>query len=155
MKKLLLIAAVMLGLGGLAKADTLLIPQGGGDALASSDYGGVSYSTVSISTNSFLAFSGPGSLVGFTASSSTAIGDYIQFFDTETVLANPALETYRTNDEFARIYMSSQTALGGTIINYGTTYKFPAPVRIKRGLASKTSTPGIISLTLYWTKFGR
>lgn len=152
-----IMVALVLGLWvTMAKAETYSIPQGPMDQLQTSDYGGVQYSTISFSTQTFLIDNNYGSLLGFVASSNTAKTDYISFYDTAAVL-NPRDEQIAT--EFARVYLSTDTAVGSAYLSgspvLGTSYKFPAAIRTKRGLVARASVANINLITILSTKFGR
>lgn len=156
-KKLLLFAAVVLISNSMANALTFSIPRADNGDLASSDYGGVSYSTASIafSTNPVLSLDGYGSVVGFIASSNTAVSDFVTFHDTDSVKSvnDPLL------NQVFKIHLSSTSNAGSASINngqpYGGTYfKFPAPVRFLRGCAIRTNSAAIETIRLLYTKFG-
>ena len=152
-----IMVALVLGLWAtMAQAETYSIPQGPIDQMRTSDYGGVQYSTISFSTQTFLIADNYGSLLGFVASSNTAKTDYISFYDTAAVL-NPRDEQPGT--EFARVHLSTDTGVGVSVITgspiLGTSYKFPASIRTKRGLVVRASVANINLLTILHTKFGQ
>lgn len=161
MKKFFLVAAVVLALGAYAKADTRGIPEGGDGALATADYGGVEYSTISFSSAGILMSDVQGSVVGFVWSSGTSINDFIIFRDTPSLIAgavngNSASDDYLTTQEFARVFYSSQTAFGGvSSLNNTMTYSFPKPIRFKKGLVAKLNAATNAIVTVLYTRFGR
>lgn len=141
---------------GAAKAETLLVPQGSESALATSDYGGVQYGLLTFSTNPTVISDTYGSIVGFVASSNTNTTDCIIFYDTAAV-TSPADE--QTGTEIARVYLSTNVISASAVITgapvLGTTYKFPAPIRTKRGIVARANTKVLNIVTILYTKFGR
>lgn len=158
MKKILFVAGIvaLLTVGRGLKAETYNIPEGPGGALASSDYAGVAYSTgITVTTSSVLAFQGPGSIVGFIASSNTSSADFIQFFDTATIVN--VGEAFRSADEICRVHLDTNTVTGLMLSGsnkLGSIVKFPAPIRVKRGLMTKVNSASPINvITILYNKF--
>ena len=158
MKKYL-IAALLSFLVAEAKAETFqAVPAGPSQALATADYGGVSRSTVSLSSANVLCFSGVGSVVGFVVSSGATQGDYILFRDTASLIAGAlsgggsgTLGDYSTNQEFARVMLNNTTSTvnGGTL---GTTYLFPKPIRVYKGLTASINSGIYNMVTILYNK---
>lgn len=161
MKKYMLVAAILLAFSAYAKADTIGIPEGGDGALATADYGGVEYSTITFSSAGILCSNLPGSVVGFVWSSGTSINDFITFRDTASQIAgavngSAATDDYLTANEFARVFYSSQTAFGGAAsVSNTMSYYFPKPIRFKRGLVAKMNQVTNAIVTVLYTRFGR
>ena len=150
---------------GVSQAKFIDVPAAKENALPSYDYGGVSYSTVSFSSAGVLVSDGPGSIVGFVTSSNSATtqASFIIFRDTDSLIGTAisgrtpgnAADDYLTTDEFARVYFTTQTAGGyPNGITYGQVFKFPAPIRFKRGCVAKSNTEVMQIITYLYTKFG-
>lgn len=159
MKKSLFAAFLLASFFVAAKvnADTYQIPQGAQGDLATSEYGGVSYSTITFSTNPVLCFSGAGVIQGIIVSSNTDSRDWVTFHDSGTV--------YTVNDpldnRFMKIHLSTQTSVYGagtvtSVLNDSRTQIIPIspPIRVKRGLKVRTNVSNIELITIQWTKFG-
>lgn len=141
------------------------VPSGPGGALATADYGGVDRSTVSFSSANVLCFSGVGSVVGFVLSSGTTVSDYVLFRDTGSLISGAisgrspgdAADDYLTGAEIVRVYVSTTASVSGSTVNYGssqlgTTYYFPKPIRVYRGLTAKLNVATYNMLTVLWNK---
>lgn len=154
-KKLIMVAAVLGSWATMAHALTINVPQGPLTQLATSDYGGVSYSTITFSTQTFLLSDTWASVTGFVASSNTAMSDYIVFYDTPALLST---RNEQPETEFARVYLTTIAANTTSIFPgspvLGTSYKFPASIRTKRGLVARSSAGNLNMLTILYTKFG-
>lgn len=120
-----------------------------GSSAMTSDYLGVDQTALSFSSTTVQLFTGEGVIIGFIASSNTALTDFVAIKDTDTVLASFAGAT--TND-VARVYLSSYATPG--VIQLGTTYKFPAPIRVKRGAVVWAPTNTVPLVTWLYNKFG-
>ena len=161
MKKSMLVAALFMGCVGYSKAETRLTPSGPSNALHTSDYGGVSYSTIAFSTANVIVFTGAGSVLGFVASSNTASTDFIMFRDTDSLVSTVSNTDQATHAEFSRVYLSTASGYSLDIIprnGFGTTYKFPAAILVNKGLAVRPVTAasnGVSLITILYTKFGR
>ena len=164
MKKVILstIATLVLGVAVVNAGDFIAGSPRGEDGYVYDkwDYAGVSASSVTLSSANALLFSGEGVVIGFIASSNTSLNDYIMFRATDSLTVggvdggNTAASDYTTTDEFARINLSS-SPVGTTWARYGTTYMFPAPIRVVRGCAAKASVNTINTITYLWHKFGK
>lgn|SRR3990167_10837406 len=165
MKKVILSAIATLALGvAIVHAGDIGIGQPhaqDGTMVSDWSYAGVSITTVAISSANAMLFAGEGVVVGFVASSNTAITDFISFRSTEALLAgvtdggNAATDDYTTTNEFARVYLASANPVGLTTgWSMGTVFKFPAPVRVVKGCAAKASVNTINIITYLWHKFG-
>src|SRR3990167_925517 len=162
MKTFLIVAALMAGAIGIAEADTIIGPQGAGNPLATSDYGGVDVATISFSSANALLFPGAGSILGLAISSHSSNQDFIVFRATSSLEASAvsasasfATADYRTTNEFFRVYYSSAQANSGDYNNqYGLTfnYRFPAPIRVKAGATAKANVGTMQNILIFFTK---
>lgn len=150
-KKIILSLVASLIAGQVFAGSYREVPRGPDSALPTAEYGGYNKSTGSLTSNSVLAFTGEGVVGGFIASSNTAITDYIVFMDTPTASSND------TGTEFARVYLSTTVATSGNIAQsaLGTTYKFPYPIRVSKGLAWKASVGTINMITVLYEKYSK
>lgn len=158
MSKKLLFLAAFVALLGVAKlqADTLDTPQGSGNSLATADYGGVEYSTITFSSANVQCFSGPGSIAWIhvtSANAANSLTDFIILRDTETLIStNPVSGTtgglgdYSTNNENFRIWVGTAIGTGQGYSNQwvsngltGFDYVFAKPLRFVRGAMIKCS----------------
>lgn len=118
-----------------------------GDPVSTADYLGVDIATatLSFSTTNIVIFSGDGSLVGFVASSTPAagFGDHVLFRGTDSVTGTT--DNLNTN-EVTRVYLASSTVSNGPAGNIpnqpamGTSYKFPSPMRFRKGCVGRVVT---------------
>ena len=125
-----------------------------GGAVQSWQYAGVDRSTIAFSTAPKLCFAGEGVVIGFVASSNTNSTDFIVFRDTQSVNEFQSLQ----DQEFARVYLSTGNRYVGQQVpynGYGTTYSFPAPIRVTRGLAVASSAETINLITILHNAFGK
>lgn len=154
-RHLFLLPALMFLIVGAVNSKTILVPQGSESALPTSDYGGVSYGTIKFSTGTQVFSNNIGSIVGFVASSNTSTTDCVIFYDTAAVIS-PADEQPGT--EIARVYLSTNVITASAVITgnpvLGTTYKFPAPIRVTRGIVARTNSAAINVITILYNKFG-
>ena len=161
MKKYIVLTAVISFLAvGHVQADYRNVPRGPDSALGTSDYGGVDRSTISLSSGNVLCFTGPGVVLGFLAPENSATTDYLLFGDTESLKvggvnggksANVNVDV-STAQTFAKVFLSS----GPTGVNaeaQGSYRKFPAPIRVYRGLVAKCNVNTVEIITILWTKF--
>lgn len=157
------IAAVICTLMAVARinADTRQGPLGtDGAHLDTWDYGGVDYSTVSVSSANVLAFSGSGIVVGYAASSNTNSTDFLTFFDSGTLsrpeLASGNSDYVNPGSEFLRVYLPTQTIVSPANASFttGNIVKLPAPIRVIKGLVFKSSVATINTITVLYHKFG-
>ena len=168
MNKVLLIAAVMLSAIGYSHADSLDVPQGKGNPLATADFSGVERSTVAYTTGSVLCFTGPGSVVGFIWSSTASETTNLVFRDTTTLRSGSssgggpgvAADDYNTDRQFAQVYLSTVTLSVDPNLGFiwlaktGGSYLFPKPIRVYSGLAVKPNER-LPMITILWTRFSR
>lgn len=154
-RHIFLLPALMFLIVGAVYSKTLLVPQGPESSLPTSDYGGSAYGTIKFSTAATLLSNRDGSIVGFVASSNTSTTDCVIFYDTAAVLS-PADE--QPNTEIARVYLSTNAASASAVITgapvLGTTYKFPSPIRVTRGIVARANTSSINVITILYNKFG-
>lgn len=154
-KKLLLSATFVMGVIGIIHAESYGTPGSvTGNQLPSSDYGGVNYTTITLSANNVLLFEGQGVFQGVSVSSfafSTPPA-FLILRDTATVVAA------ETGDEIYRIYLTTTLVEGlSTSVQGGGAYNFSYypkhPIRVRRGAALKCSVATVDKITAYWTKF--
>lgn len=147
-------------------ADMRGVPRGQMSALATADYGGVSFSTFSVSSAAVQLFTGQGVYHGVNCGS---ISDSTEFFyiirDTQTIIGGSGLTTagadYTATNEIYRVTVSTNldyTADGRAIREVTTDVAtkifvhFPRfPIRVIRGAVFKMSTVGPTSCTAFWT----
>jgi hypothetical protein len=165
MKKLFLLAAVVVGMAGFASAEFRGIPTGPGSNLPTADYGGVDIATVSYSSANVRLFDNGGSIAWIHFSSAAAVTDFFIIRATSPVNSRQFLSgtsisggvgvvgDYNTNNEVFRLYAS--TGLVGGTLAQGFTYTFPKPLRLPRGATFKSNvvTPGPI--TIGYTGFNK
>lgn len=165
MKKLILLAIATL-IGGVAFVNAgqrkYGAPESEDGIIAQSwAYSGVSRSTVALSSANVLCFTGEGIAVGFIASSNTSITDYMSFRDTASLVVgavsggNSSLDDFSTGQEFARVYLSTTNNVDTQSIRYGTSYLFPAPIRVFNGLVVKANIGTVNMITVLFHKFGK
>lgn len=155
-KKMFFVAA-FIGLGvSLGYSETRAVPRGPSSQVYSSDYAGVNYSTVSLSSASVQCFTGKGVFQGVLVSSfsSATPPQYILIRDTESVAASD----YNTHAEVFRVELDTSPWMNGMTNSVGTGvrnfyYKPPHPVVMQRGLATKASDATIRLYVPLWTKF--
>lgn len=172
MSKKLLFLAAFVALLGVAKlqADTLDTPQGSGNSLATADYGGVEYTTVTFSTANVQAFSGPGSIAWIHVTSANAaafLTDFITIRDTDAFISTNSINAatggtgdYSTNNEAFRIYVGTAIGTGQGYSNQwvsngltGFDYVFSKPIRLVRGAMIKCSSMTFGPITIGKTVF--
>lgn len=171
MKKFFLVSAAII-LFSLTKAIAggpfYGIPEGPNQALATADYGGVDITTIAFSSANAVCFTGVGSVVGFILSSGTSVSDFVLFRSTDSLISgaigarNPgnAADDYLVTNEISRVYVATTASVSGSTVNYGssqlgTTYMFPKPIRVYRGLTAKVSVATYNMLTILWNKLDR
>lgn len=168
MKKVLLSAIATLLIGvGIVNAGVNNRKYGSpvsqtGMTAPSYDYAGVSIASITASSANCQLFVGDGVVYGFVASSNTSITDYISFrvstgiHDSRIDAGGPNDGDYNTSNEFVRVYLSSiPSNVSGVAVltgKLGTTYEFPAPIRVKQGVAAKASVPTVNTIIYLWHK---
>lgn len=135
-----------------------------GVAVSGWDYAGVDRSTITFSSKNVLAFTGEGVVIGFIASSNTLSSNFLSFCDTGAAVSSGISDVdtatssaYALGNEFARVYHSTDSytaSMGFNDRSLGTTYEFPAPIRVKRGLVVKANTNLHNIITVLFHKFG-
>lgn len=141
MKKLIAIIAVMFLMTAYAKADKRGVPTARGpDALATADYGGVNFDTLSFSTGT--SFIGAGEHVVNAVFFSSATSGFVVFRDTDT--------NNSTSTEAFRVY--HDTSSNNNDGQSGTLVKLPYPVRFKNGVVWDVSTAVFNAVTVLFTK---
>ena len=171
MKKLF-IATVLVSLMAVVKAEAgslLDTPEAPGAAQASADYGGVAYSSVSFSSGNVLCFTGQG-VISWINLSSVPVVNGVQFLiirDTASLTSgapntpiagnvSAGLTDYSTNDEIWRLNIATNSGVNwvSTPNEGGVYYRFDPPLRVKRGLAVKSSIANFQRMTVGWQNFG-
>lgn len=172
MSKKLLFLAAFVALLGVAKlqADTLDTPQGSGNSLATADYGGVEYTTVTFSSANVQCFSGPGSIAWIHVTSANAaafLTDFITIRDTDVFIATNSISAgnggfgdYSTNNEVFRVYVGTAIGTGQGYANQwvsngitGFDYVFAKPIRVLRGAMVKCNALVFGPITVGKTAF--
>ena len=147
MKKLIAVAAVMLSLAVIAKAELYEIPKGGGDALATADYGGYS---VDVATLGWSGARTPetGKVVVYgVIFSSGAASDYVIIRDSGT--ANI------TSIETARLYNIGSSTAGVTSSAAQAGYSGAGkPIRLNKGLTWNSNSSIYNAITVIYQRIG-
>lgn len=172
MKKSFILAALLVLSASLAKADLRDIPKGGPQALASADYGGVDYSTVTFSSANVLLVGGiinkgnSGSISKVHVSSFPLGGIDSTYFiirDTWNIIpgavsgGQAASSDYTTTNEVYRVYLTtaSGTKWVGSGTGFGFDYVFDPPLRVRKGATFKWSANSVPGTTIQSTEFNR
>lgn len=151
MKKLTLaIAVLLIGAAVVEAGDRKFgAPRNQDGTVAdTNDYGGYDYTAIAFSSTTTQLFTGEGVVYGFIASSNTSINDFLVLKDTDSVLTN---FNGNTNNDIARVHLSSSQATADT--GLGTTYRYPAPIRVKRGAVVYGNSAVLNMVTWLWNKF--
>lgn len=149
----LFVAFGMLALAASVKAESYEVPQGVGNSLQTSDYGGVMYATSSASGNALQVFQGRGVFTGL-AVSTAAIGVSGGFFKvcdtTSTVIATAQ------KAEVFRIYVGTNSLVTGVQIPPdGGWAAPPTPVRVKYGLVILPSSADYIQIAAFGQRYAK
>lgn len=152
--------ALGLGFGSAHAARIGNVPTAqDGQPVATSDYLGVSFSTVQFSSANVLVADGDVALVGIMFTSATNVSDFLMLRSTggltpgATSAGNAGGDDYTTTGEVYRIYMTSSTlSVAGTagIIQHGFKWSPPAPMRFRSGLAAKMNTHTLNSVVILY-----
>lgn len=161
MKKLVLVAAVMLCGWTLAKAEMRDVPRGPSQALATADYGGVNYSTITFpfsaaginfSTVAIPTITGTtvrGVFVGLMFSSGSAGAyDFADVFDStsadQCTSANTMIRLYNTN--------GSSTTWTSNVAGAASGFSGPPkPIRFRKGLMVRLSNAAYNLVTVLFS----
>ena len=161
---------ILLGFGvlltSIGYADLYKVPQGRSGDLRTSYYGGVDYSTFSVSSAAVQMFAGPGTFQGVICGEvSKTVAFFMVIRDTAGIIGGSGLTTagadYTTGGEAFRVTVSTnleytgKTVLRNTEADTGTKgfYFTPDyPVRVKRGAVLKMSTVGPTNCSALGTK---
>lgn len=148
MKKYLIVVLTVMGLGvGFSRAETDGgLPQGPVQAVQTSDYYGVDYSTGNFTTAFTTVGAGEFSVYGVTFSSGSN-QDFVQLYDTGTWLPG---SQGGVSTETIRIYNVSTSSGVGVGISQGYSAVGPRPVRFKNGLGWRVSTSNYNSVILHF-----
>lgn len=159
LKKMLLLAAFIIAGVKLTHAGpSYSVPEGPSSQIYTSDYAGVSYSTVSLSSANVQHFVGAGVFQGIMVSSFAFANppQYILIRDTESLLGSTS--DYNTHAEVFRVELTTGSWASGQSSNDSNGirnfyYKPPYPIRMKRGLATKAVDATVRMYNVLWTKF--
>lgn len=175
MKKLFVLAALMVLPLAKAHSRVLDIPQGPSQALAGADYGGVDIATVTYSSANVLLFGKAGGSISWIhfASAPAAGTDFAIIRATRPVNNDlltpgavsggpgPAILTndFSTNNEVFRLYVSSSltnnyNGLSSFDPLRGFDYAPKTPMRLPAGATFKLNSVNWGTVTIGYTKFG-
>lgn len=154
MKKLFLTIAILLAGVAVAQAGyrKTEVPEAqDGQPVMTSDYAGYDICRTSFTTNGVFCSSGELIVAGMIASSSSVQSDFVIFRDTDGAGSS---DTNVTEETF-RVYFASGSVITGGVIQNGTNFRPPGPVRHKKGLVIKTNSSVMNMVTVLYHRISQ
>ena len=172
MKKLVLLAAIVAGMAGFARAEVRAVPTGPGSNLPSADYGGVDVATVTLSSANAVLFTNGGSIAWVWVTSASAVTDGFTIRSSAPVnlsggaanrlflrpssvsggvQGNVLVGDYKADNVIATVFAST---MSGTLAQ-GFFWTPPTPIRLPRGGLIKSNNTNLGPIMIGYPGFGK